>query len=340
MNPSANTQPHLRPRAGMPLSILFSVTALVLAGCREERTQSMLHPAGPGAQEIAWLWWFMLIILTAVFVIVMLLLLWGIFRSPSNDAEAPGGSTRFIVIGGIVLPAIILVVLMFYSLGATVALRNPTEGLRVQVIGHRWWWEVRYPDQDIITANEIHIPVGEPVLLELLAGDVIHSFWVPELTGKMDLLPETMNRFWMQADREGRFRGQCAEFCGLQHALMAFWVVALPREEFDQWVDERQRPHPELADERLIRGREVFFAQGCHACHAIRGTEAEARAGPDLTHIATRLTLGAGTIANNPGNLSGWITNPQPIKPGNLMPPTFMEPNDLHALRDYLLTLE
>ncbi|MCW8139021.1 MAG: cytochrome c oxidase subunit II [Planctomycetota bacterium] len=246
---------------------------------------------------------------------------------------------RLDVVAGIVGPTVILVGMLFYSLRVSTALHLPEAAFTVRVTGFQWWWDVRYPDHDIVTANELYVPVGEVVRLELRAADVVHSFWVPNLHGKMDLLPEHPNQFWLRAEVPGVYRGQCAEFCGLQHALMAFDVVALPKDEFERWVAERQRPHPEPADDELRLGQEVFFSAGCNACHAVGGTDAVALVGPDLTHIGTRRTLGAGTVANTRGDLAGWISQPQVLKPGNLMPPSYLEPRELHALVRWLETL-
>jgi cytochrome c oxidase subunit II len=317
-----------------------ALAAALLAGCAGEHVQSVLHPASRPAAKINALWWFMFGVTAVVFVVVIALMLIAVFRRPGEGCAVPPlGSTRFIVGGGIVIPAFILTALLYYSLDTTVALRLPPSDLTIQVIGHRWWWEVRYPQQNVVTANELHIPVGEPVRLELWSADVNHSFWVPNLNGKMDVLPDHVNHFWLQSDRAGTFRGQCAEYCGLQHARMAFVVVALPQPEFEEWLAARQRPHPEPDAPLRQRGRQVFFEAGCDTCHAVRGAGAEGQVGPDLTHIGSRVTLGAGTVPNNPGNLAGWISNSQEIKPGNKMPRTYIGADDLHALREYLESL-
>jgi cytochrome c oxidase subunit II len=300
----------------------------------------MLHPASAEAWHIAVLWWVMFGVLTAVFILVLVLLSMAIFSRKKKSATPPLGQRGFVVALGIIMPTVVLIGFLFYSMQVMVGLRRPDYGVLVEVTGHQYWWEVRYPELHIVTANEIYIPVDEPVLLELKSADVIHSFWVPNLHGKMDAIPEQTNRFWIRADRPGQWRGQCAEFCGRQHALMAFEVVALPREEFDAWVAARQRPHPEPETPRLVQGRDLFFQATCNNCHSIRGTGADGRAGPDLTHIASRLTLGAGTIPNTPGNLAGWIANPQAIKPGNEMPRTFLDSHELQALVEYLQTLD
>jgi cytochrome c oxidase subunit 2 len=213
----------------------------------------------------------------------------------------------------------------------------------VRVIARQWWWELQYqadpPSQMVITANELHIPVGKPVLLELESRDVIHSFWVPALHGKRDLIPGHPSTTYLRADQPGVYRGQCAEFCGDQHARMGLLVVAEPPEVFQQWLAHARAPAPEPADEVTRRGREVFLRGPCVMCHAVSGTIAAATNGPDLTHVAGRRTLAGATVANVPGNLAGWILDAQAIKPGNHMPPLPLPAPDLQALLAYLETL-
>jgi len=319
---------------------LASVAVVLLTGCHSEHNQSVLHPASPASEHIAWLWWVLFGVCTAVFVAVMILLALAIApRSRQPVPRSPIGN-KFIVVCGIVLPAMILFGLLVATLRAQVALQMPRTEMTVRVTGHMWWWEVEYPDHGIITANEIHLPVGEPVRVELVSADVIHSLWVPNLQGKMDLLPDKINVTWLAAERSGVFRGQCAEYCGVQHALMGLVVVASPRAEFDQWVADRQQPEAVEETELVRRGREVFFESTCHNCHSIAGSEAVGIRGPDLTHLASRQTLGAGLLPNNRGNLSGWISNPQALKPGNLMPHTHIESEDFQALIAYLESLK
>jgi cytochrome c oxidase subunit II len=318
--------------------VTFLLAIVFLSGCGGEHIQSVLHPASPEAERVERLWWFLFVVCTLVFLAVLLLLAIAIL--PGKRSGPPGGPTRFIVISGILVPAVILVVMLVYSLRVTIALKRPDVGVRIVVVGHQFWWEIQYPDHGFTIANELYIPAGEPVLLELVSADVIHSFWVPNLHGKMDMLPGHTNRFWLRSDHPGVFRGQCAEFCGVQHARMAFKTVALSPDEFDQWIARRQQPQPPPASPLLQRGQKVFFDSGCANCHAIHGTEATARVGPDLSDMGGRLTIGAGQFPNNHGNLSGWIVNPQALKPGNLMPRTFLEANELHALVAYLQSLE
>src|ERR1051326_3475232 len=188
----------------------------------------------------------------------------------------------------------------------------------VEVTASQWWWAIRYPNSDpsqiVITANEIHIPVGRAVMVREVALDVIHSFWVPNLQGKIDLIPSRVNTVWIQADHAGRFRGQCAEFCGLQHAHMALWVVAEAPEQFKKWMDHQLQPAVPPSDPAKAQGQHVFLDSACALCHAITGTSAAGQNGPDLTHFGSRLTIAAGTLPNNKGNMGGWISDPQTIK--------------------------
>ena len=210
--------------------------------------------------------------------------------------------------------------------------------------GYQWWWDVRYEDslpiRRLRTANEIHIPVGRPVRLLLESGDVNHSFWVPRLQGKLDLIPGQTNTLWLQADEPGVYQGQCAEYCGEQHAHMGLLVVAQPPDEFARWYEGQLAGAAEPTDSLRRRGQEVFTGSGCALCHAVRGTGAMAAVGPDLTHLASRRTLGAGMVPNTRGYLGGWIVNPQAIKPGNRMPAMPLSGPELQALLAYLEGLQ
>jgi len=316
---------------------------LVLSGCQAQHRQSVLHPDSRAAEAIASLWWVMFAVLAASFIFVIALLAVAIRRSPAQaDGEAASRRrTRWLVFGGgMAFPGVILLGLLFYSLGTSMALRRPAVGMEIVVTGHQWWWDIRYPEFGIASANEIYFPAGEPVVITLRAADVIHSFWVPNLHGKIDVLPEVETRIVLEADRPGVWRGQCAEFCGRQHAWMAFKVVALSREAFDAWVETRRSPPRPDASPLLSRGEQVFFEASCHTCHAIAGTPAQATLGPDLTHIGSRLTLGAGRIENTDEHLARWLLNPQDLKPGNLMPETPLSPDEVNALVAYLRALQ
>jgi cytochrome c oxidase subunit 2 len=321
------------------LGKLGVVAVLLCGGCGGEHFQSVLHPASDDALRLARLTWFLVGTCTVVFLIVMGLLFAALSRRAAQR-EAPLGDRKFILVGGVAFPTVVLFGILLYSLGATARRDDRPAAVTIRVEGHMWWWDVRYPDSGIVTANEIVIPAGRPVDLELVAADVVHSFWVPNLNGKMDLIPGHVNRFRIEAARPGIFRGQCAEFCGVQHALMAFVVEAVEPEAFARWVEARRVPPPAPVDPVLRRGRDVFFEAACANCHAIAGTAAVAVIGPDLTHMGSRRTLGAGTLPNDRATLAGWIANPQALKPGNRMPRSYLEPDDLHALVDYLLSLK
>lgn len=312
--------------------------------------QSALDPAGPQAAHIATLWWLLLAVSAIVWVAVCVALglaLWRRGRTEVTDPrDGEPGKVRAVAIGG-VLTAVVLVGLVTYSVlvgRATSALPSPeTVAVEIEVIGRQWWWELRYRDPQssraFVTANELHLPVGRPVVLRLRAGDVIHSFWVPNLHGKLDLLPGRENTMWLQADRPGVYRGQCAEFCGLQHAKMALLVVAESEDDFRAWSDAYRAPVPETVDAALPEGARVFREAQCALCHSVRSVEAFARAGPDLTRLAARRTIASGTLPNTPESLRAWITDPQRIKPGTFMPATRLPPERLEALVEYLGTL-
>lgn len=323
--------------------LICTVSLVLLSGCAH--APSILEPKGPAAQHVANLWWLLFWMATAVFVLVVGFLLLAIFRRRGDLAPStvePRSGSRIVLWGGIIAPALVLMVVVGATLWTLRVLASPAipGELTVHVIGQRWWWEVQYPQQQFATANEIHIPVDQPVRFVLSSPNVIHSFWVPELQGKMDLVPGTTNELWLEADEPGVYRGICAEFCGVQHAKMNFLVVAEPREEFEAWLANQQQPAPQPTDSLTQLGQEIFFESGCMNCHAIRGTQASGELGPDLTHLAGRRTLASAAIDNNLGNLGGWIANPQHIKPGSLMPATDLTGTELQALLAYLATLE
>jgi cytochrome c oxidase subunit 2 len=299
---------------------LAPLALLPLAAC--SGVQTPLDPQGPSASLIAGLSWLLFGGGTAIFALVMALLAWALFAPASLRRVI--GSRGFVVAGGIAFPTVTLVALLAYSLGVSRALVLPREEqpLRIEIVARQYWWEVRYPDagEGAVTANQIHIPAGREVELLLSSGDVIHSVWIPNLHGKMDMIPGRVNRQRFVAERTGTLRGQCTEFCGLQHALMAFWVVVQEPAEFDAWLARQQAPVPEPADAVSAHGMQVFGQAGCGACHAVRGTEWQGRLGPDLSRIGSRLSLAAGALENHRGTLAGWIAGAQDIKPGNSMP--------------------
>jgi len=238
----------------------------------------------------------------------------------------------------------VLVALLLHALHVGNALSvGPSRPPDIRVTGKLWWWDVRYPGagEAAVLANEIYIPVGRPVEIALATDNVIHSFWVPALAGKVDMIPGRVNRLVIEASKPGTWRGQCAEYCGAQHAWMAFYVVAVPEETYRQWLVAQAAPAREPADEVLRRGREAFLREGCGACHAVRGTPAAGAQGPDLTHVGSRQSLGAGRLGNGVSALAGWIADSQHLKPGNLMPAGFnFTGEELRAVAAYLESLK
>jgi cytochrome c oxidase subunit II len=291
---------------------------------------------------------------TAVWVLVIVLMFAALLRRRRGTEATPPDSRsrdtgrRWPIIGGILLPLVVIGIVFGYSTYTLAAVENPADlpELKIEVVGRRWWWEVKYTDQAITTANEIHIPVGVPVQLELRSADVIHSFWVPELHGKLDLVPTRINTIVIEADTAGVYRGQCAEFCGLQHAHMALLVIAEPVADYNAWVAVQQAPAPPPADEAAVAGQQVFFNADCVFCHTVRGLDDKAvdrsgvDLGPDLTHLASRMTIAGASVTLNRGNLAGWIVDAQHVKPGALMPNTLLNAQDLHNLLAFLETLK
>jgi cytochrome c oxidase subunit 2 len=322
--------------------LLCTFAGVLLAACGGP-SPSALDPEGPGAARVARLWWLLFWISAVVFTVVLLLVVAALARRRGTREELVrrGGGELLIVVGGVIVPAIVLTAVYVVGLRDLRALTVPQgTDLTVEVTGHDWWWEVRYPDQGIISANEIHVPVGRPVKLILTSQDVIHSFWVPQLTVKTDLIPGHTNTTWIQASSPGTYRGQCAEYCGLQHAKMAILVVAEPADAYASWLAAERRPAVVATDPTAVRGRLALERNSCAACHTVRGTAATGTVGPDLTHFGGRRTIGAGALANTRGNLGGWIVNSQTVKPGNKMPPQPLSPEELQDLLAYLESLK
>lgn len=301
--------------------------------------QSALAPASTAGALINQITLVTSIASAVIFSVVLLLVLRSVFSSAKRTHES-----AWIVGGGLIFPVVVLSALLVYALAIGNALSmSATCAAPIQVIGKRWWWDVRYmtPEGEAILANELHIPVGRPIELALTTEDVIHSFWVPSLAGKVDMIPGRVNRIVLDASTAGVYRGQCAEYCGGPHALMAFYVVVEPEDEYRAWLARQALPAAEPATPALLQGREQFMQGGCAACHAIRGTSAAGRLGPDLTHVGSRRSLAAGTLANHIGTLAGWIVDSQTVKPGNLMPNmNVFSGEELRALAAYLASLQ
>ena len=277
-----------------------------------------------------------------IFVAVEALLLFAVWRS----RDRPGrGEPRAVhghlglELGWTLVPALIVALIAVPTITAVFKTQAapPAEALKVEVIGHQWWWEIRYPHAGVTTANELHLPVGRPVSLILKSGDVIHSFWVPRLGGKRDLIPGRVNLLSFTVDEPGEYRGQCAEFCGLSHANMRLLVLAQSPHEFGRWLQGLAAP-PALPAGNAARGLQTFLAGGCVACHTIRGVS-QGVVGPDLTHIGSRKTLAAGLLPNRPEPLARWLANPQEVKPGALMPRLPLTSEQISELVAYLGSL-
>ncbi|CAB5090924.1 cytochrome c oxidase subunit II [Burkholderia cenocepacia] len=305
----------------------------------------VVHAAGPAAQPVFVLGWALLALCTFVCIAIAVLLLIALFRRRARVGGGHGSGLTIVTVGSAISILLLFgaLVYMLRVLGMVAAPPRPP-ALTITVTAQDWWWAVRYPDDAggpaFVTANEIHIPVGEPVAIELKSADVIHAFWVPQLAGKTQTIPGQTNRQWLQADRPGIYRGQCSQYCGAQHAHMAFEVVAEPPAAFQAWLAAQRQPAraPAAGASAERRGQRVFAAR-CAGCHAVRGTDAAGDAGPDLTHVGTRRLLAAGTLDNTPDNLRRWIAHAQQVKPQSLMPSIALAPRDADDLAAYLATL-
>jgi cytochrome c oxidase subunit II len=318
------------------------VIALVVAGCGSK--QDALAPHSKAARGITSLWWNMLIGSALGFGIVVLILAGAWVRR--NRPGVPGvkdgdrAALGVVLVFGLAVPIVVLSSLFLFSniflirdttLPTASAAASEQPKLTIRVIGHQFWWEVSYPGTNAVTANEIHIPVRTPVQVLVHTDDVIHSFWVPELNRKIDMVPDQTNRVLLYADKPGRYRGQCAEFCGLQHAHMGFYVFADPQVSFRDWLARQSRSAP--------RSDNALFDDKCAACHTIRGTSAKSDVGPDLTHLASRTSLAALALPNTRERLTQWIRDPQGVKPGSQMPALKLTDAEIAKLVSYLETL-
>jgi cytochrome c oxidase subunit 2 len=314
------------------------------AGCGK---QSPLDPQSGPAHDITTLWWWLFAVAGLFFVGTVFLLLasWLLRKREGLPlvGTSPAATTGLVVAFGIMVPAVVLIAVFAVSdlvvIDKTEAPNAATTALTVNVVGHQWFWEVRYGDTTAVTANEIHIPVKTRVNLVGTTADVIHSFWVPQLNRKIDLLPGRTNRILLYADKPGRYRGECAEFCGLQHAHMSTYVFADPPDRFQAWLDQMKRPAGTPTTQEGLEGEQVFMSSQCASCHTIRGTPARGAVGPDLTHLMSRTTLAALTIPNRPGELEDWVRDPQHVKPGNKMPALDLSGPDLQRVLAYLESL-
>ena len=322
-------------------SILLCFVALALAGCRG--WQSALDPQGPQARELAWLFWMFTAVLAAIWVAVMIALVVALSRRGPPRADplavdpARERRTNFVVAGLAVATGVTVLVLTGFSFVSQRNLfRVEEEAVTIRITGNQWWWDARYEDADasrsFTTANELHIPTGRPVKVKLVSADVIHSFWVPSLMGKQDLIPGQENDIRLVADRPGTYRGQCAEFCGLQHAHMGILVVAEDEAAFARWRDAQIKSADPPDNPDRQKGLQAFLSRPCVMCHSVRGTPAGGRVAPDLTHVGSRRYLAAGTLPLSRGNLAAWIVDPHGIKPGVNMPTMKLDPDDINFI--------
>ena len=343
---AAQTSVCATPRSAGRWAVLAG--ALLLAGCGG--AQSALAPAGREAERIADIFWWMTGGAVIVWLATILLTIYAIRVRPESHNRRQAG--LLIIGGGAVVPTVVLAALLVYGLIPIPALMAPApEGsLKIVVAGEQWWWRVRYEPPGgaaVDLANEIRLPVGEPVQFQLESNNVIHSFWIPSLGGKVDMIPGRITRLALLPTETGVFRGACAEYCGTAHALMSFYVEVMAKEDFDRWLAQQAAPAKDLlsapppADPVAARGQQLFLAQGCGACHTVRGTPADGVVGPDLTHVGSRLSLAAGILPNEPDPFTRWIVHTEAVKPGVLMPAFGMlPPEEVRALAAYLEGLQ
>jgi cytochrome c oxidase subunit 2 len=326
--------------AGMTIALPVSAWA---AGVQPGT--NMFAPASKPAREIESLAIFILAITGGIFVVVGGALLYAVIkyrRRKNDDGSEPTqifGSLQ-IEMAWTIIPIMIVVVMFLTSARLIFAIQDapkPKESLAITVVGHQFWWEVRYPKYGVVTANEIHVPVDEATYFKLLSADVVHSFWIPELAGKTDCIPNHVNTTWILPTRVGLYKGQCSQFCGTEHAMMLLRVYVQTPAQFKAWIKNQQKPAVE--DPAVAAGREVFMHNACMDCHTIRGTVATGRFGPDLTHLASRDTLGSGSLSNTPANLRAWIKDPDHFKPGVLMPAMQLNNKQLDEVTAYLCSL-
>ena len=335
------------------LTVVVVVTS-AFAACGGN--QSALNAAGIQSERLDYLWWLFFIICAVVYLIVIAVLIAAFVRTKKVNADAepdltpqPEREKRLsnIVKGAVAITVILLFVLMVVSFRTGRAINSLSQRpapVSIKVTGHQWWWEIEYrnddPSKNVLTANEIHIPVGQLIKLELQSNDVIHSFWLPNLHGKRDLIPNYPTAFYFEADKPGTYWGQCAEFCGYQHAKMRFRVTAESPEDFEAWITAQQQSSVQPSNDLQKRGEQIFLTTVCAQCHTIQGTPAGGKVGPNLTHIASRPYIAAGSLQNTRDHLAAWVTDAQSIKPGTKMPMNTYSQEDLSALIEYIESLK
>ena len=356
--------PPIRRHAGTYIGLALAIGFLLLVGCTPSHNQSTFDTSGPVAESQLYLFYWIFWAAIVVFVVVVGVLLYAIirFRRRPGDPDPPQfHGNKPLEIAWTLAPVIVLAIvavptidIIFYNANSP----SPAEegGMLVEVVAHQWWWEFKYahpddPEATVVTANELHIPVDEVVNVTLDSKDVLHSFWIPKIAGKVDVVPNNLNKMWIQADEAGEYYGQCAEFCGIAHANMRFRVIAESKADFDAWLGKQASPGFESIDPLVMEGKTLFEGSaGCFACHTISGSKrSRGTRGPDLTHLAGRGHIAAGLIENTQANLRKWIENPDAVKPGNIMgteAPVYTDPDkkltepEISALVAYLMSLD
>ena len=342
------------------IAALLGLAMLMLSGCKS--IQSTLQGSGPASSQITHLSWFMTILFLVITLVMWLLISWSFYRRHGTLAEHEpidaGGGHMWVAIGGLAIPLLVLSVL--FVLGLNLLTDFPIHGMHggmpmahaqtmmkpeIRIVGHQWWWEVQYLDDDVskefTTANEIHLPAHRPVNIEVVTQDVMHSFWIPALHGKVDLIPGHSNYIRVEASQAGSYTGQCAEFCGVQHAHMRLLAIAQEPEDYEAWLEAQRMPATEPTDKDAIEGEQVFSNGPCSMCHSVRGTTSGGRVAPDLTHIGSRQYIAANSFPNNDAYLEAWVTHAQAFKPGAQMPDlTQFSGEQLHDLVAYLRQLQ
>jgi cytochrome c oxidase subunit 2 len=317
---------------------------VILAVRALDTSPTTLSHAGSESSQLSNVWWIMFGLAIVVYLVVGGLIILASVRGRHRDDPIDGPNRLddyFIWIGGLIVPALILLFIAFLTVHTGAALRTPQKNeLNITVVGEQWWWRVSYPGTNVETANEIHVPVGQPLAIAVLSDNVIHSFWVPQLAGKEDMIPGQRNVLRFTVRKAGTYRGQCAEFCGVQHAKMAFTVIAQSPGEYQIWLQHEEQIAAVPQSELAARGELALTTAACAGCHTVRNTDAKGTRGPDLSDMGSRATIGAGTLENTPGNLRAWIKSPGHFKPGVLMPPATISSDDVQAIAAYLEELK
>ncbi len=334
---------------------LISVTLLGLVGCESRSPQSWVNPQGPYAATIYDLFLPILITAVVVFVVVQGLIVYSVIKYRERPGGAPAQQFHgnlTVELSSTIVTALVFVVVLVMTVNTQNVLSAPLESppadaIRVKAIGHQWWWEFEYQDLGFVTASDMVIPTGSTVIVEVTSEDVIHAFWVPVLTGQISAIPGRSTQIWLKSEKDGTYSGVCNQFCGIQHALMRYSAISVPRSEFDTWaarqksvpVAPKVSPGESTADQSLIlqaKGVEVYLAGACKSCHMIQGIASVGKLGPNLTHFGSRTSIASKTLPNTVENLKAWLRNPQAVKPGTLMPNLNLKEEDIEALAAYL----